>query len=149
MYDIDTRIKRRALRNWLVLQSVSHGSDHLESYFEIGGQIVRCEEKDQTLGTWTDNVWRKDVAETHPSGTEGVWIGDSWYSKKAISEGQTMTEKGIDMLKADQISRRQKLGATLMRWSVGGALVPDPLPLVDEILFGTTFVIGAVLYASD
>jgi len=149
VFVIDTLTKRRALRNWLVLQSVSHGSDNLVSYFEIGGQIVQSEENDQTLGTWTENVWRKDIAETHPSGTEGVWIGDSWYSKKAISEGQTMTQKGIDMLKANQTSRRQKLGATMMRWSVGGALVPDPLPLVDEILFGTTFVIGAVLYASN
>ena len=32
-----------------------------------------------------------------------------------------------------------------MRWSIGGALVPDPLPLVDEILFGTTFVMGQSL----
>jgi len=59
------------------------------------------------------------------------------------------TERGIEALKQGQTSRRQKFGATLMRWSVGGLLVPDPLPLVDEVLFGTTFVIGAVLYATD
>jgi hypothetical protein len=46
VYVIDTRIKRRALRNWLVLQSVSHGSDNLVSYFEIGGHIHECESYD-------------------------------------------------------------------------------------------------------
>lgn len=34
--------KRRALRNWLVLQRRSHGSDLLNSYFEIGGKIIEC-----------------------------------------------------------------------------------------------------------
>jgi len=70
-------------------------------------------------------------------------------SKISVANKKSYTEMGLDVLKENQKSRRQKLGATLMRWSVGGALVPDPLPLVDEILFGTTFVIGAVLYAAD
>ena len=75
--------------------------------------------------------------------------GQMMSQKSASADKKSYTEMGLDVLKENQKSRRQKLGATMMRWSVGGALVPDPLPLVDELLFGTTFVIGAVLYASD
>ena len=91
----------------------------------------------------------KDRSETHSSGTEGVWIGDSWYSKKAISEGETLTERGLDKLQEVHMSHRKKLGATMMRWSVGGALLPDPIPLVDELLFAGTFAVGAYLYATS
>lgn len=40
----------------------------------------------------------------------------------------------------------QRLGVDLMRWSAGAAAVPDPIPLADEILFGTTFLIGGGLF---
>ncbi len=41
----------------------------------------------------------------------------------------------------------KKLGSTMMRWSLGLAALPDPIPLVDEILFASVFAIGAGLYA--
>ena len=143
MYVIDTRIKRRALRNWLVLQSVSHGSDNLVSYFEIGGHVHECEVYGPASVERTSlgSISMKEIAREFP--------GKMMSSKSASADKKSYTEMGLDVLKENQKSRRQKLGATLMRWSVGGALVPDPLPLVDEVLFGTTFVIGAVLYASD
>jgi hypothetical protein len=44
VFVIDTRIKRRALRNWLVLQSESHGSDLISvTYYEIGGDVRTSE----------------------------------------------------------------------------------------------------------
>lgn len=38
--------------------------------------------------------------------------------------------------------QEQSLGVKLMRWSAGAAAVPDPIPLVDEILFGLVFGAG-------
>jgi len=142
VFVIDTRIKRRALRNWLVLQSVSHGSDNLVSYFEIGGHVHECETyaPTATMRSPLSSISMKEITRELPG---------KMMSLESTADKKSYTEMGLDALKENQKSRRQKLGATMMRWSVGGALVPDPLPLVDEILFGTTFVIGAVLYASD
>lgn len=42
--------------------------------------------------------------------------------------------------------REQSVGVSLMRWSAGGAAVPDPIPLADEILFGIVFSIGGGLF---
>lgn len=44
-------------------------------------------------------------------------------------------------------SRERKLGSAMMRWSAAGAMVPDPIPLVDEILFGIVFTAGAGIWA--
>lgn len=38
------------------------------------------------------------------------------------------------------------LGGAMMRWGAAGLAVPDPLPIVDEILFGTVVLVGAGLY---
>jgi len=143
VFVIDTRIKRRALRNWLVLQSVSHGSDNLVSYFEIGGHVHECETYGPT------STMRSPLSSISMKEISGEFPGTTMSLESAAADKKSYTEMGLDALKENQKSRRQKLGATMMRWSVGGALVPDPLPLVDEILFGTTFVIGAVLYAAD
>ena len=126
-----------------MLQSVSHGSDNLVSYFEIGGHVHECETygPTSTMRSPLSSISKKEISRELP--------GKMMTSKATNVARKSYTEMGLDALKENQKSRRQKLGATLMRWSVGGALVPDPLPLVDEVLFGTTFVIGAVLYASD
>ena len=112
------------------------------SYFEIGGHVHECESYSPTTmirSTMSSMSLKKELGKPMLNSV----VRNSAANKKSY------TEMGLDALKENQKSRRQKFGATLMRWSVGGALVPDPLPLVDEILFGTTFVIGAVLYAAD
>jgi shikimate kinase len=40
----------------------------------------------------------------------------------------------------------QEIGVSLMRWSAGGAAVPDPIPVADEILFGVVFAIGGGVF---
>ena len=113
------------------------------SYFEIGGHIHECESygPTSTMRSPLSSISMKELTMELP--------GKMMNSKATNGAKKSYTEMGLDVIQENQKSRRQKLGATLMRWSVGGALVPDPLPLVDELLFGTTFVIGAVLYASD
>ena len=114
---------------------------NLVSYFEIGGHIHECE-VGRPQSVRASHV--QDVMETKME----LSRDPGKMNQKTISS-MSYTERAIGVLKQGQTSRRQKFGATLMRWSVGGLLVPDPLPLVDEVLFGTTFVIGAVLYATD
>jgi len=113
---------------------------NLVSYFEIGGHIHECEHYGPTMNMRSplSSIPMKELAREL-----------SGKMNEKISSKMSYTERATEALKQGQTSRRQKFGATLMRWSVGGALVPDPLPLVDELLFGTTFVIGAVLYATD
>ncbi len=53
----------------------------------------------------------------------------------------------VDMPSKFQKTAEKKLGSKMMTWSAAGALVPDPIPLVDEILFGIVFTAGAGLYA--
>ncbi len=116
---------------------------NLVSYFEIGGHVHQCETYSPTsmMRSNLSSISMKELTRELPGKMNGA--------ARAAADKKSYTEMGLDALKENQKSRRQKLGATMMRWSVGGALVPDPLPLVDELLFGTTFVIGAVLYASD
>lgn len=110
---------------------------NLVSYFEIGGSIIECETKDGSLGTWTNNVWQKDRAETHPSGTEGVWIGDTWYSTKAISEGHAMPQPKLGkkrlVSRATRAYRAGALAGTL-------AAADGPLPIGDALAIGVLSV---------
>lgn len=116
---------------------------NLVSYFEIGGHIHECESYGPTMNMRSplSSITMNELARELPGKMNVV--------ARANARKKSYTERATEALKQGQTSRRQKFGATLMRWSVGGLLVPDPLPLVDEVLFGTTFVIGAVLYASD
>ena len=41
---------------------------------------------------------------------------------------------------------QRKFGTTLIRFGAGGLMVPDPIPLVDEILFSAVIAAGAGLY---
>ncbi len=41
---------------------------------------------------------------------------------------------------------QRKLGTKMIGWGTGGLLVPDPIPLVDEILFSAVIAAGAGLY---
>lgn len=53
----------------------------------------------------------------------------------------------VDMPSKLQKTAEKKLGSKMMTWSAGGLMVPDPIPFVDEILFGIVFTAGAGLYA--
>jgi len=61
----------------------------------------------------------------------------------------SLTELGLEKMHEVHQGHRKKLGATMMRWSVGVALMPDPIPLVDELLLAGTFTVGAYLYATS
>ena len=113
---------------------------NLVSYFEIGGHVHECESDEPIMNMRSplSLITMNELARELPG-----------KMNQKTSSRMSYTERATEVLKQGQTSRRQKFGATLMRWSVGGLLVPDPLPLVDEVLFGTTFVIGAVLYATD
>ncbi len=41
---------------------------------------------------------------------------------------------------------QRKLGSAMVRWGLAGLLVPDPIPFVDEILFGSVVLVGGILY---
>lgn len=41
---------------------------------------------------------------------------------------------------------QRKLGSTMVRWGIAGLAVPDPLPLVDEILFAGVITVGGGMY---
>ena len=43
-------------------------------------------------------------------------------------------------------SSQRKLGSAMVRWGLAGLLVPDPIPFVDEILFGSVALAGGILY---
>ncbi len=41
---------------------------------------------------------------------------------------------------------QRKLGTKMIGFGAGGLMVPDPIPLVDEIIFSAIIVAGGVLY---
>ena len=122
----------------------------LVSYFEIDGQIIELDTiENPTVVDVPESALeasmrlheREMIAYELTGDPNTLHIKDEDYA-------DVMRERGLDMMKEGHRRRQRKLGATIMRWSVGGALVPDPLPLVDEILFGTAFTVGALLYVT-
>ena len=112
------------------------------SYFEIGGLIHECE-------TPSAQTAPSSVLHSSPIFLDAAKRLQTVDHAKQGTKTPSITEHGVEMMKEGQRSRTKKFGVTLMRWSVGGALAPDPIPLVDEIFFATTFTIGAYLYATN
>ena len=50
------------------------------------------------------------------------------------------------MAKEAQRASQRKLGSAMVRWGAAGLAVPDPLPIVDEVLFSAVVAVGAGLY---
>ena len=111
------------------------------SYYEIGGLLHECV-------TPSAQTAPSAVLHSSPIFLDAAKRQPTMEHAKRVSE-PSLTELGVEMMEEGQRSRTKKFGVTLMRWSVGGALAPDPIPLVDEIFFATTFTIGAYLYATN
>ena len=52
----------------------------------------------------------------------------------------------VDVQQAALDRSQKRLGSAMVRWGTAGLAVPDPIPFVDEILFGAVIVVGAGLY---
>ena len=52
----------------------------------------------------------------------------------------------MSMAKEAQRASQRKLGTAMVRWGTVGLAVPDPLPIVDEVLFASVIAVGAGLY---
>ena len=120
------------------------------SYFEIDGQIIELDTiEDPTVVDVPESALEASMRLHEREMIAMELTGDpNTLHVKDSDFADIMSERGVELMKEGQRSRQKKLGATIMRWSAGGALVPDPLPLVDEILFATTFTVGALLYVT-
>ncbi len=124
----------------------------LVSYFEIDGQIVACDTIEDPL--------QVDISQSALDASFRLHEREM-IAYELTGDPNTLHVKDADFAEVasgteeywhpSDLSRQQRknLGKTIMRWSVGGALVPDPIPLVDEIAFAATFAIGAYLYTSN
>ena len=121
------------------------------SYFEIDGQIVELatiedphhvDIPESALEASMRLHEREMIAFELTGDPNTLHVKDADYA-------DVIAERGLEELQEVHMSHRKKLGKTMMRWSLGVALVPDPLPLVDELLLAGTFAVGAYLYASS
>lgn len=127
MFVIDTRIKRRALRNWLVLQSVSHGSDNLVSYFEIGGFIHECESNDPTTAVHLDVLSAVEINREYARALPGKTV-----YKKSVSS-MPKPKPGVRL--ARNLSRAGRAHRALVLAGTVAA-ADGPLPVGDLIAIG-------------
>ena len=116
------------------------------SYYEIGGKIVECVLHQESANSPS---FGRPFDELGVMIVEKAVVGVATKALDKIKRKPSIEERGIEALESVQDSHRKKLGKTMMRWSVGVALMPDPIPLVDEVLLAGTFAVGAYLYASD
>ena len=123
----------------------------LVSYFEIDGQIIELDTIEDPLQVSISRSALDASMRLHEREMIAYELtGDpNTLHVKDADFADVITERGLEKMQEVHISHRKKLGATMMRWSVGGALLPDPIPLVDELLFAGTFAVGAYLYATS
>ena len=142
MFVIDTLTKRRALRNWLVLQSVSnesHGSDNLVSYFEIGGKIVECatyqaDANQPGFGKPMDELGKMILEKTVIELADAA-VGDRYSVKRGISGTQKIRAGGSAV----------STGGAIARWALVAAAADGPLPIGDIVAAGILIGGGAYL----
>ena len=101
------------------------------SYYEIGGLIHECV-------TPSAQTAPSAVLHSSPIFLDAAKRLQTVSHAKQGTKTLSFTELGVEMMEEGQRSRTKKFGVTLMRWSVGGALAPDPTPL-DRDWETTTF----------
>ena len=105
----------------------------MNSYFEIGGQLVECQQHSTSIPSPLPS----------PSMFRGAPTG------RAVAQVQAQRKQKVaGGRKGDRgIGRKmtKTVGTTMIRTGVAILMVPDPLPLVDEIVAVSLIAGGATL----
>jgi hypothetical protein len=112
-----------------------------QSFFEISGEIIACE-FDET---------ERQYGRPSPTGLSSLLMMDT-----ETPEGFSRSEKqpagptggSPDDIEGNEKWAMRSFASGLVRVGTIGLMVPDPIPFVDELIFGGMIVVGVALHST-
>jgi len=112
-----------------------------QSFFEISGEIIACELDE------TERLYGRPS----PVGLSSLIMMDT-ETPEGFSRSQEFPAGAAggtpDEMEGTEKWGRRSFGSALVRVGTIGLMVPDPIPFVDELIFGGMIVAGVLLHST-
>lgn len=116
----------------------------MTSYFEIGGMIVEAHMPVDGSAE-PPRIFRGSFSE--PPRIESSYGSMDTQNPQGLSDSKGLAAQGAAGGEQDEYLRRT-LGSMLVRTGAIGLMVPDPIPLVDEIVFAGMIGVGVAIHST-
>lgn len=107
----------------------------MTSYFEIGGHIVECETTSQFSLSGVTSRSQPRIA--------GSFDARAAYLERPVERTSSSPSTGSTSKQIIQNPYRRMIGSAMIRTGVAILMVPDPLPIIDEV-GGAALVYGGI-----